>query len=729
MDDGRSEPWWLPWAAVILLAVLVGSLVDGREDHGWPAPIFAHFVEDEEPEPTVVGEGDVLGFRFEAPADAISGVSIAHRGGPVELALRNLTQDCLIAGGRVRYDGISRLVFEPANEGGDVLELTISGAVIPPPLLEEAGAWAWPGEVTVTVGEAVADGFVPLLDLGFNREEDVPEGYVPAATGTGTAPAIPILPGAPVRVEFDAPYADLTLAKVPRLIREVDHSVEIDIWNVTQGRLLKSSRERPGKRYWGSFKGGNEAGDRMAIILSADNTVAKVWRNGGESVPLEPLAESVAGSPPSVLLSYRFDLGWHLWWWLAAAAALLLALRLPAPPWAYVFTVLLAVAGITTGWIGWQLLTAEYGNYADPDGYQYYGEILGDALAGRMPVVDAASRISQYPHAYLPLTPVGIGLLTAVGVKAVYAYLWLVGLSNGVSLILFYRMLRWDLALPGRTALLGVAALGTHVAMIKMAGQPSPDAVGFLLTVLVVQLVIRRAKVAPSSGWRGDLWPVALILLHLLARPSGPIYAVFVALGIVAADAFRGGRFDWRQAVLVPLRLAIPCVLTLGLLFVVFGWWTNFKLAVALQENLGDFDSWPDFGECMLLLVQAWPLLWGAALVAWARGGRCRELGFPIATGAGWALYFPLGMVAAGAIFIPRLFVPMLPGTGLLTALALGWLGRRAPGAAAWLVTGVALANIGFALLAPFAMVWPGVTFGTVVLPVWEVLESGLVGE
>jgi hypothetical protein len=368
---------------------------------------------------------------------------------------------------------------------------------------------------------------------------------------------------------------------------------------------------------------------------------------------------------PLLLVEYPWPSRLLLGCWLLPGVLGLLAWR--DPKWSIWLLVTLALAASVTSTLLWQRDYSRRMTQFDADVYAQSATQLARYLSDAASRPEISAWFRSYPHSSTSLAPTLMAIPVALGVPVQLAYMQLSALAGLLSLLILFRVLAFELGFGERLAGVGTTLFACHVLMLRSFARPITDVLGLMLVLAMLWLIVRRLT---SDHRRDEIALSVLLFLHPLARPQGFGYWLFVALTVLACDLLRiRGRRTWASLLRSELRIFVPPLLALAVLYGVFGWAHNVELMLAKAERFRINSTLPIFLQSLVGVVQMMPLLWlraGAAL-------RRPDLLIWIA----WLL-FNLGLlVSVRAPYWMRHFLPILPVVFVLMVAGLARLRGR----------------------------------------------------
>ncbi len=306
-----------------------------------------------------------------------------------------------------------------------------------------------------------------------------------------------------------------------------------------------------------------------------------------------------------------------------------------------------------------------------PDQYDVYAIRLHDFAAGgtRAALENLRSFLAGYAHAHSPGVPAILALMLFAEPDLPRNYSALSGAAALASVGLLFALARR--AASSERIAFAVAALGTtHFLFVRAAMRTSTDMPGFLAVVAALYLGLRLLE-APRISRAGSAALLAVVTAGLFVRPSIlPVGLAIAAAGILH-DGIRSRRiWVWGAVAVVPIALFFGLNFAIGL-------GHSFALARAKAVWFEEARTWQRLALCLAILFQAFPLL---AAVPRAGARRLQRLdGWRPATLLGfiWLVASVAFVVASGAPFWNRYFLPALPGLLLVALPAIETLDNR----------------------------------------------------
>jgi hypothetical protein len=612
---------------------------------------------------------------------------LSAKGEEIGVKVENLTKGRTVAE-TVTATG-ENTTFEPDNEVGDLMRVTMKWLRPPPPHLLLAKTPPTE-EVTLSGPDGEKIPAAPYFYLGrkadpksdWDRslllfpEEDfaraseigVSEGETTKKEATaGDFERFEFGGREPVTIRFVAPEDDLSFLKIPGMVKDPRTRVKIIVRNETTGELIKNSMAEDGVDYERRFTGNNKKGDKIAIDL--------IWR-----LPLKPTVQRVTfpAEPPIVTKigdrEVDFPLAmlmmspwptWQLHWlWVPVLGAFLVVWF--RKRWAFGYLVLLGLACTATSILSWQQNYAHSYPHVDPDGYGQYGEQIAHYLNGEGDRGKLSGHMHQYSHTHVALTPALIAIGVVCGLPTTISYLVVVNLASFGNLLLLWRLATRKLGMEMRAALMLVSLYATHIFVLKSFGRASTDAIGELLVVTMLYLLADRLNRVTT---RQTILISVMILLQVLARPPGIVIGPFMLGMTLLCDVWRERKLDLVKRIFTGLWLGLGPLLFLVACYASFDWIHNQELAFAKSKQFRPFSTPLLFWYCMPALLQIFPLFWiGLRWKEWRRH-------LPMLAVWGiWGVFFTVLLIGVKAPFLLRLFLPVVPAVVLLAAPGVAWL-------------------------------------------------------
>jgi hypothetical protein len=332
-----------------------------------------------------------------------------------------------------------------------------------------------------------------------------------------------------------------------------------------------------------------------------------------------------------------------------------------------------------------------------PDNYDLFALRFHDLWSGGVRAAEGLLAFAfSYPHAHNPAVPVALSLLLFSGATLQQLY---VALSGGAALVAIGLLAALAQRASASTLLPFVlAALGsTHFLFLRAAARTSTDMTGFLLVVAALLLALPLIE-QPRPGTGRALMLISVLTLGLFVRlsnlPLAPTLALAAVLWWATERGPRGAsesvpaslpaRSGW-QEILASRRLwtwlavgVLPLALYFGICFAA-GLGPSF-LAIRQKGLLFiEARTLTRFLLCMLILVQAFPLLALVRRSRHAAGTGGASLRPATVLGASWMLVSIAFIALSGAPFWNRHFLNVVPALLLVAVPALEALEARHP--------------------------------------------------
>ncbi len=447
---------------------------------------------------------------------------------------------------------------------------------------------------------------------------------------------------------------------------------------------------------------GDETGIALSIeseAIAPESAPSVMW---SERPPLTGILVRRAEQPlsafprlpatgPLFVLEYRWPMRSALLAWLGLP--LLFALAWQSPRHTALFLAALSLAAALTSGLLWQRDYSRRSAHFDADAYGRSAHWIAKAIAeprGGAGWEGARAYFADHPHATTTLVPALVALPVLVGTPVMAGYAGVTALAGLASLLVFRAILQRQLALDHRLVLLMTTAFATHQLVLRSFARPITDGFGLLLVLVTLFVLVERVR---AHGSRSDLLLGALVLAHALGRPQGLGYWPFVAVAAMAADWVReGSRPDWTRWIGSQLRIFVPPLALLGLLYTGFGWLDNIELMMAKAARFRMSSTAGRLFTAMAGTLQLWPLMWlPLSRPAPTDRGRTAPV---IALWAAWLVYAVALLVVVRAPFWLRHFLPALPAALVLAAAGIGRLGEGRRRWALLAAAGMMLANL-----------------------------------